>query len=131
VAVVNDSYFHQGEPEALQPVARAARALGISRTVIIPDIDKARAAAYIITACEGGHLHLPDLRVRPQDFDPVVIDRFLAGSLLPASRDEHAQRFRSVFRDRMRELFQTVDVILAPATPCPAIRIGQPTIRLG
>jgi Asp-tRNA(Asn)/Glu-tRNA(Gln) amidotransferase A subunit family amidase len=31
----------------------------------------------------------------------------------------------------MRELFRTVDVILAPATPCAAIRIGQPTIRIG
>jgi Asp-tRNA(Asn)/Glu-tRNA(Gln) amidotransferase A subunit family amidase len=30
----------------------------------------------------------------------------------------------------MRELFRTVDIILAPATPCHAIRIGQPTIRI-
>src|SRR5579864_2309557 len=28
----------------------------------------------------------------------------------------------------MRKLFETVDVILAPATPCPAIKIGQPSI---
>ena len=96
----------------------------------IPDVEKARAAAYIITACEGGNLHLPDLRTRPHDFDPSVIDRFLAGSLLPASWYQHAQRFRSVFRERMRELLRTVDVILAPATPCPAIRIGQPTIQI-
>jgi AtzE family amidohydrolase len=130
VAVLDDPYFHQGLPEVFEPVAKAARALGVSRTVTIPDVDKARAAAYIITACEGGHLHLPDLRLRPHDFDPVVIDRFLAGSLLPASWYQLAQRFRSVFRDRMRELFRTVDVILAPATPCPAIRIGQPTIRI-
>lgn len=30
----------------------------------------------------------------------------------------------------MRELFETVDVILAPTTPCPAIKIGQPTIMI-
>jgi Asp-tRNA(Asn)/Glu-tRNA(Gln) amidotransferase A subunit family amidase len=30
----------------------------------------------------------------------------------------------------MREVFRDVDVILAPATPCPAIRIGQETIVL-
>jgi 1-carboxybiuret hydrolase len=30
----------------------------------------------------------------------------------------------------MREVFREVDVILAPATPCPAIRIGQSTITL-
>src|SRR5262249_25842270 len=71
------------------------------------------------------------LRTRPQDFDPIVIERFLAGSLLPASWYQHAQRFRSTFRNRMRELFRTVDVILAPTTPCHAIQIGQPTIQIG
>jgi AtzE family amidohydrolase len=131
IAIFGDDYFHQGGEEAFRPVLQAARALGVSRTVTIPEIEKARAAAYIITACEGGHLHLPDLRVRPQDFDPVVVERFIAGSLLPASWYQQAQRFRTVFRDRMRELFRTVDVILAPATPCPAIRIGQNTIRIG
>jgi 1-carboxybiuret hydrolase len=131
LAIADDLYFHQGIDEAFQPVVKAARALGVDRTVSIPDVEKARAAAYIITASEGGHLHLPDLRNRPQDFDPVVIERFLAGSLLPASWYQHAQRFRTMFRDRMRELFRTVDIILAPATPCTAIRIGQPTIRIG
>jgi AtzE family amidohydrolase len=130
VAVVDDPYFHQGDSKVFQAVLKAAHALGVSRAVTIPDVEKARAAAYIITACEGGHLHLPDLRIRPHDFDPLVIERFLAGSLLPASWYQHAQRFRTVFRDRMRELFRTIDVILAPATPCPAIRIGQPTIRI-
>ncbi len=130
LAVADDAYFHQGSDEVFRPVLRAAQALGVTRTVTIPDVEKARAAAYIITACEGGHLHLPDLRIRPHDFDPAVIDRFLAGSLLPASWYQHAQRFRGVFRDRMRELFRNVDVILAPATPCPAIRIGQATIQI-
>jgi 1-carboxybiuret hydrolase len=131
IGVVEDSYFEQGSPEVLRPVLKATEALGVRRGVSIPDLAKARAAAYIITACEGGHLHLPDLCMRPQDFDPVVVDRFLAGALLPATWYQHAQRFRTVFRDRMRELFRTVDVILAPATPCPAITIGQPTIRIG
>jgi AtzE family amidohydrolase len=131
IAIVDDPYFHQGSEEVFKPVRQAAQALGVTRTIAVPDVEKARAAAYIITACEGGHLHLPDLRTRPQDFDPVVVERFLAGSLLPASWYQHAQRFRKLFRDRMRELFRTVDVLLAPATPCPAIRIGQATISIG
>jgi 1-carboxybiuret hydrolase len=131
IGVAEGSYFEQGSPEVLRPVLKATQALGVRRSVSIPDLAKARAAAYIITACEGGHLHLPDLRTRPQDFDPVVLDRFLAGALLPATWYQHAQRFRTVFRDLMRELFRTVDVILAPSTPCPAITIGQPTIRIG
>jgi len=130
IAIVEDPYFHRGTPEVFAPVLKTARALGVTRTVVIPDVDKARAAAYIITACEGGHLHLENLRARPQDFDPVVVDRFIAGSLLPATWYQHAQRFRTLFRNRMRELFRSVDVILVPATPCPAITIGQATIRI-
>ena len=49
---------------------------------------------------------------------------------MPAAWYSHAQRFRRVFRDLVREIFRDVDVILAPATPCPAIRIGQPTIEI-
>jgi AtzE family amidohydrolase len=129
---VADGYFASlGLPEVFVPVAKAARALGVTRTVAIPDAGAARAAAYVITACEGANIHLEDLRTRPQDFDPVVVERFLAGALLPASWYLHAQRFRTVFRAKMRALFETVDVILAPATPCPAIKIGQPLIVIG
>jgi AtzE family amidohydrolase len=128
IAVADGYFAHGGVPEVFEAVRKVAAALDVQQTVTIPDADKARAAAYIITACEGGNLHLPDLRTRPGDFDPVVVERFLAGALLPAAWYSHAQRFRRVFRDLVRELFRHVDVILAPTTPCPAIRIGQPTI---
>lgn len=128
---VADGYFGKlGMPEVFDPVAKAAKALGVRRAVSIENAEVARAAAYVITACEGSHLHWHDLRTRPQDFDPLTVERFLAGGLMPEAWYRQAQRFRSVFRDQMRELFKTVDVILAPATPCPAIRIGQPTIEL-
>jgi AtzE family amidohydrolase len=126
---VADGYFARlGLPEVFAPVAQAAGALGVTRTVTIPDAEKARAAAYLITACEGANLHLHDLRTRPQDFDPLTVERFLAGALLPGPWYLQAQRFRAVFREKMRKLFETVDVILAPTAPCAAIKIGQPSI---
>jgi Asp-tRNA(Asn)/Glu-tRNA(Gln) amidotransferase A subunit family amidase len=130
IAVAGGYFASQGQTQVFEPVARAAKALKVNRTVVIPDAGRARAAAYIITACEGGNLHLADLRTRPQDFDPLTVERFFAGALLPASWYRHAQRFRSVFREQMREVFKDVDVILAPATPCPAVTIGQATIVL-
>lgn len=36
-----------------------------------------------------------------------------------------AQRFRAWFRERVREVFRDVDVLLAPTTPWPATKIGQ------
>jgi AtzE family amidohydrolase len=126
IAIIDDPYFRQGDAEVFGSVVKAAKALGVTNAVTIPGVETARAAAYVITACEAAALHRPDLRTRPLDFDPPVLDRLLAGSLFPASWYPQAQRFRTVFRARMRELFETVDVILAPATPCSAIRIADP-----
>ncbi len=123
---VADGYFATGgEPEVMAAVEEVAAALGVSRRVTIPEAHRARAAAYIITAAEGANLHLDNLRTRPQDFDPATRDRFLAGALIPAHWYYQAQRFRSWYRDRLREVFQTVDVILAPTTPCVAPLLGQ------
>jgi amidase/aspartyl-tRNA(Asn)/glutamyl-tRNA(Gln) amidotransferase subunit A len=126
---VADGYFATGaEPEVFEAVAKVAEALEVNRTVTIPEAHRARAAAYMITASEGANLHLPNLRSRPDDFDPATRDRFLAGALLPAHWYIQAQRFRQWYRDRVREIFQTVDIILAPTTPCVAPLIGQKTM---
>ena len=53
--------------------------IGGLATVSIPESDRARAAAFIITACEGANLHLGQFAIAPQDFDPATRDRFLAG----------------------------------------------------
>lgn len=63
------------------------------------------------------------------DYDPAVRDRLLAGALLPAGVAEAAQRFRTIFRDEVREVFQRYDILLAPASVCPAPPIGQATMH--
>jgi Asp-tRNA(Asn)/Glu-tRNA(Gln) amidotransferase A subunit family amidase len=93
--------------------------------VEIPQAAAGRAAAFVITACEGAQLHLPNLRKRLGDFDPMIRDRLLAGALIPAAWYLAAQRLRRVYYRKVMELFQSVDVIVAPATPRPAHRIGQ------
>jgi 1-carboxybiuret hydrolase len=128
---VADGYFQKlGLPETYDAVLQVAQALGVQDRVSLPDVEAARAAAYIITACEGANRHLPDLRTRPDDFDPLIVERLLAGALLPAAWYVQAQRFRSLYQRKILKLFEHVDVILAPATPCPAIRANQPTITV-
>jgi AtzE family amidohydrolase len=129
IAVLGGYFRRGGQAEVFAAVDKAARALGASEVVELPDVELARAAAFLITACEGGNLHLDRLRTRPGDFDPAVVDRLMAGALIPASWYLHAQRFRRVFRERVREVFGRYDVLLAPTTPCPAIQVGQQTIE--
>ena len=124
-------YFQQNLlPEAVEAVARVAKALGATQTVELPEAARARAAAFIMTTTEGAALHLDRLRKRPNDFDPPVRDRLIAGAMIPAVYVDKAQKFRRWYRARVLELFQSVDVILAPATPCVAPKIGQATFTL-
>jgi aspartyl-tRNA(Asn)/glutamyl-tRNA(Gln) amidotransferase subunit A len=117
-------------PEATQAVDRVAKALGATRTVEIPEAARARAAAYVISTCEGAALHLDRLRKRPNDYDPAVRDRLIAGAMIPAPLVVRAQKFRRWYREQVLELFNSVDVIIAPATPCIAPKLGQATFVL-
>lgn len=130
IAVAGGYFKKSLTPEAQEAVARIAKALSVTTEVEIPEAARARAAAFVITTCEAASLHLDRLRERPQDFDPAVRDRLLAGAMVPSVFVDRAQKFRRWYRAQVLELFKTVDVILAPATPCVAPQIGQATFVL-
>jgi AtzE family amidohydrolase len=124
-------YFRQGLfPEALTALERVAKALNSSREIEIPEVERARSAAFVITAAEGGALHLERLRTRARDYDPAIRDRLIAGAMVPASLVMKAQKFRRHYRALVLERFRDVDAIIAPATPGPAPQIGQQTMLL-
>jgi aspartyl-tRNA(Asn)/glutamyl-tRNA(Gln) amidotransferase subunit A len=131
VAVATGYFRAATSPEATNAVERVAAALGARDEIEIPEVARARAAAYVITATEGAALHLDRLRLRPHDFDPAVRDRLLAGAMVPAALVQKAQKFRRWYRDAVLKLFDRYDAILAPATPCTAPAIGQQTFVLG
>ncbi len=124
-------YFeeHAG-PSARKAVALAAEVLKATPGVTWPDAALARSAAFITTASEGGSLHLPQLRERARDFEPLSVDRFIAGALQPVEWYLRAQRFRRMYRDKVQALFRDWDVLLAPATPVSATPLGAETFDL-
>jgi len=126
IGIAGGHFARLAEPAALEAVERAARALGATRRVTVPEVHRARFAATLITSAEGAHAHLDDLKRRPGDFDPRTRDRFRAGALIPTAQYLHAQRFRAWFQERVREIFREVDVVLTPTTPFPAPRVGAP-----
>ena len=130
IATLGGHFARMGEPDAFAAVARVAAALGARETVELPQATRARAAAYVITAAEGAALHRERLRTRAADFDPDVRDRLIAGALIPAAWVIAAQKLRRWYRTRVLEVFERFDVLLAPAAPVRAPKIGQKTFVL-
>jgi len=130
VAIAGGHFQKSVFPEAVEAVSRVAKALGATQVVDIPEASRARAAAYVITTTEGASLHLDRLRQRPNDFDPAVRDRLIAGAMVPAALVDRAQKFRRWYRAQLAEIFASVDVLIAPATPCTAPKLGQVNFNL-
>ncbi len=128
--VLGDWFLRGAFPEVLEGLAQAAEALGAAWGVEARGAEAARSAAFCLTAYEGGRLHEADLKARPQDFDPAVRERLMAGALLPDEVAAQAERWRGAFRDVFAGLFEDYDVLLAPTVPCPAPLIGQSTLVL-
>jgi AtzE family amidohydrolase len=130
VARLGGYFARSGEASASAAIDRVAKALNVDRTVELPEAARARAAAYLITMVEGAALHLERLRTRPEDFDPDVRDRLIAGAMLPGVWIAQAQKFRRLFREQALALLREVDILLAPATPYRAPRLDQKTLVL-
>ena len=131
IARLGGFFAKDADPAAFAAVDKVARALKVDRVVELADAARARAAAYLITMVEGAALHLQRLKARAADFDPDVRDRLIAGAMLPGAWITEAQKFRRIFHARALDLFRDVDVLLAPATPCAAPKLGEKTFLLG
>jgi amidase/aspartyl-tRNA(Asn)/glutamyl-tRNA(Gln) amidotransferase subunit A len=114
----------------MEAAQSAAKTLQATDGVLWPDAATARAAAFITSASEGGRMHLADLKTRLHDFEPLSVDRFVAGALQPAAWYLRAQQFRRVYRDHINALFKQWDVLIAPATPVSAPMLGQEWLHI-
>ena len=130
IAVLGGWFEENAHAEALSARDIVTKALGVTRKLEFPEVARARASAFVITASESGNLHFPNLAIRPDDFEPHIQDRLLAGALVPSHWLLSAQRFRSWYRARVLEIFREVDIVIAPSTPFPATPIGTDTIEI-
>ena len=128
---VAGGYFRKAfSPRRVEAVERVARALDVAREIELPEAERARAAAYVITTTEGAALHLDRLRTRR---------RFRSRGARPADRGRHGAGARWSTRRRnsaagiARRCWSCSArsmSIIAPATPCTAPKIGQQTFVL-
>jgi aspartyl-tRNA(Asn)/glutamyl-tRNA(Gln) amidotransferase subunit A len=125
IARLGGRFRQNADPEQLAAIDAIAPGAPL---IELPDIARARSAAFLITAFEGGTLHREALAQHAMAFDPQVRDRLIAGALVPAALYEQAQAFRAEFYERIIAAIGAFDVLLAPATPSVAPSIADPTI---
>ncbi|HKU84922.1 MAG TPA: AtzE family amidohydrolase [Casimicrobiaceae bacterium] len=131
IATVGGYFRESLDEEATDALQRVVDVLRIVREVEFPDTRRAKAAAILVNAAESATGRIDALRMRLDRFDPATRERFLAHALLPAQWYLAAQRFRRWHAERMERLFDDVDVLAVPATPCAAPVIGARTVRIG
>ncbi|MXP51347.1 AtzE family amidohydrolase [Pantoea sp. SoEX] len=129
-ALLGGFFSHWCNEEAKNVINIAGKALQANDEIVIPEAELARSAAFIITAGESGNQYLPALRQIPEKFECNSRERLLAGAIMPGNWYIQAQRFRRHFQKQVLPLFKKFDILIAPATPCSAITIGQQKISV-
>jgi aspartyl-tRNA(Asn)/glutamyl-tRNA(Gln) amidotransferase subunit A len=127
VARLGGRFRENADPEQLAAIDVIA---GGTPLVEFPDVGRARSAAFLMTAFEGGSQHRDALSEQAMAFDPATRDRLLAGVLLPRGIYEEASRFRRSFRRELQKVMADFDVLIAPTTPCTAPLIEDPRILI-
>jgi AtzE family amidohydrolase len=105
-------------------VEAACAALGARDTLAFRLAEEARAASFVLTTSEGGQTHLARLAARRETYGPLVAHRLSAGAMTPAIWTARAQKLRRMACAELADLHATADILVAPATPCPAFPVG-------
>jgi aspartyl-tRNA(Asn)/glutamyl-tRNA(Gln) amidotransferase subunit A len=130
IGVVGGDFRRNLSNEGAEALARAANAFPGAVEIDFPEAARARAAAALVNAAESAGPQLERLRTRPDDFDPLTRDRFLAHALLPAAWYFRAQAFRRWHTAEVLRLLRDCPVLLLPATPCVAPPLGTRTLSI-
>ena len=124
-------YFNTDHfPQAAEAVDKVCSALNVTEHIDLTGALEGRSAAYIITNVESSRLHLSRLKSEAEDFDPDTRDRFIAGAMLPAIWYTRALQARDWYHQKVLKIFDEIDILIAPATPCVAPKIGQKMINI-
>jgi aspartyl-tRNA(Asn)/glutamyl-tRNA(Gln) amidotransferase subunit A len=130
IALADDSYFTQIDPEVQQGVLAAARVFEEMGAEVLPvDFPGAREAALangLVVVSDGAAFHHQRLAERPQDFGEDVRQRLQTGAAYTSTEYILARRAQSELRRSFERFFEEYHLLLTPATPIPAPPLEGP-----
>jgi aspartyl-tRNA(Asn)/glutamyl-tRNA(Gln) amidotransferase subunit A len=133
VALTSGAYVEAADPQISEAVRAAAgtfAALGARvEEVELPDaLEAAQMNARMVTS-DAAACHHDRLRQAPERFGDDVRARMQAGAAVTSTEYVLARRAQTLWRRRLERLFERFDLLLLPATPIPAPRLGGDAIE--
>jgi aspartyl-tRNA(Asn)/glutamyl-tRNA(Gln) amidotransferase subunit A len=130
-----ETLLERADPSVAAVVAAAVDELaGLGASVERADVtllEEAGTINQLVMLPEATNVHLRWMRERLADYGPDVRARLLAGLLLPPTAYVTGLRARRWFDDGLRKLFESCDLLAAPAMPSLPPPLGQDTVEVG
>jgi aspartyl-tRNA(Asn)/glutamyl-tRNA(Gln) amidotransferase subunit A len=134
VGIPDRFYFERTDPEILAAAENAVRLLEQSGATVskvsLPDARHARTASLTIQMPEALSFHSRYLEDRGHLYSEDLRAGLALGQYILAEHYIRAKRLVNQYRAGMRDVFADVDVILTPATPIPAPKIGTVKVAM-
>jgi aspartyl-tRNA(Asn)/glutamyl-tRNA(Gln) amidotransferase subunit A len=107
---------------AYREALKSIEQLGASiQTIALPDYEQAAAAWQVIGCAEAYAFHERDARERPEMYGRRFFNGMLHGALYSAADYIQAQRGRALICQELAGIMRSVDLIVLPTSPHPAI----------
>jgi aspartyl-tRNA(Asn)/glutamyl-tRNA(Gln) amidotransferase subunit A len=135
LGVPSNYFFEDVEPRVEDAVRAAiAKLEALGATVVpvsIPDLDGVLDCMLAIAMSEASTYHQQAMRTSPELYSDETRLLLEAGELMTATTYINAQRTRFAIKNAFRQAMKDIDVLVTPTQPTTALKIGQPTSRIG
>jgi len=134
LGVPDNFYFERADPEILSASEAALRHLEASgarlRTVVMPSLEHSRTVSLTVQMPEALSFHSRYLEERGELYGRDFRAGLALGQCLLAEHYVRAMRVIELYRRQTNAVFEEVDLLMTPATPVIAPKLGTVTVEL-
>lgn len=130
IGLASDAFHTESDPQVWQAIQAAVdvfRHLGAQVIPVeLPEAHQAARANGLMVQSDAAAFHQERLGTQPEDFGADVLKRLQTGAALSSTEYILARRTQSLFRRRCERLFESIDLLVTPATAVTAPLIEGP-----